>query len=375
MTHIEVIEVESSSRLKKFIEYPNHLYEGDPNYVTPLLSERLEFFDFKKNPFYRGAKVKLFLAVDGSQIKGRIATCVNYKHNEYHEEQTGFFGFFDCIDDYDVASRLLKVAMITLKKEGMDKMRGPASFSTNHEIGFLVEGFDFPPAVMMSYNRPYLPRLAEKFGLKKSMDLLAFKITKEDPITERITSVVDKLQKRSKIKIRTLRMSDFDNEIKRVNAVYNQAWAPNWGFVPMDEEEFTYVTKKLKDIIDPDLVFIAEFEDQPVAFSLALPDINQALIHLKGKLFPMGLLKLLWHTKVKNKIDCVRMITFGIIPQFQKRGLDSMLYIYSYKKGIEKGYTWAELSWILETNELMCRAAEEMNAKLFKKYRIVEMPI
>ena len=313
--------------------------------------------------------------MDGSQIKGRIATCVNYKHNEYHEEQTGFFGFFDCIDDYEVASRLLKVAMITLKKEGMDRMRGPASFSTNHEIGFLVEGFDFPPTVMMSYNRPYLPRLAEKFGLKKSIDLLAYKITKDDPIPDRISSVVEKLQKRSKIKLRTLRLSDFENEIKRANDIYNQAWAPNWGFVPMDKDEFTYVTKNLKDIIDPDLVFIAEFEDRPVAFSLALPDINQALIHLKGKLFPMGLLKLLWHTKVKNKIDCVRMITFGIIPQFQKRGLDSMMYINTYKKGIEKGYTWAELSWILETNELMCRAAEEMNAKLFKKYRIVEMPI
>lgn len=375
MAQIEVVEVESSSQLKKFIEYPNHLYEGDPNYVTPLMSERLEFFDFKKNPFYRGAKVKLFLAMDGSQIKGRIATCVNYKHNEYHEEQTGFFGFFDCVDDYDVASRLLKVAMITLKKEGMDKMRGPASFSTNHEIGFLIEGFDSPPTVMMSYNRPYLPRLAEKFGLKKSMDLLAFKITKDDPIPERITSVVDKLQKRSKIKLRSLRMSDFDNEIKRANAVYNQAWAPNWGFVPLDKEEFIYITKNIKDIIDPDLVFIAEFEDQPVAFSLALPDINQALIHLKGKLFPLGLLKLLFHTKIKNKIDCVRMITFGIVPQFQKRGLDSMMYINTYKKGVEKGYTWAELSWILETNELMCRAAEEMNAKLSKKYRIVEMPI
>jgi GNAT superfamily N-acetyltransferase len=375
MARIEVVEVESSSQLRKFINYPNILYRDDPNYVAPLIAERKEFFDRARNPFYKNASVKLFLARRDGDVVGRIATCVNYAHNNYHEEQVGFFGFFDCPDDYDIASTLLKVAMIELKRAGMDKMRGPMSFSTNHECGFLIEGFDSPPTVMITYNQPYLPKLAEKFGLKKVMDLLTFIITKEDPIPERIQRVVDKMAERSRVRLRTLRMREFDREVERINEVYNAAWQYNWGFVPMDQAEFEYTAKNLKQIVDPDLVFIAEYDGQPVAFSLALPDVNQALIHLNGRLFPFGLLKLLWHTKVRSKIESIRMITFGVIPAFQKRGIDSAMYIATYKRAVAKGYKWAELSWMLETNELMVRAAKQMGATPTKKHRIVELPL
>jgi GNAT superfamily N-acetyltransferase len=375
MAHVEVVEVESSSQLKKFITYPNVLYRGDRNYVAPLMAERKEFFDRQKNPFYKSASVKLYLAMRDGKVAGRIATCVNYAHNEFHEEQVGFFGFFDCPDDYEVGSTLLKVAMIELKRAGMEKMRGPISFSTNQECGFLVEGFDWPPTVMMTYNQAYLPKLAEKFGLKKVMDLLAYRITKDDPIPERIANVVDKLSHRSQVRLRTLRLREFEREIDRINSIYNAAWQYNWGFVPMNREEFDYTARNLRQIVDPDLVFIAEHNGEPVGFSLALPDINQALIHLNGTLFPLGLLKLFWHTKVRNKIHGIRMITFGVIPQFQKRGIDSAMYIATYKRAVEKGYVWAELSWMLETNELMLRAAEHMGGKPFKKYRIVELPL
>ena len=375
MAQIEVVEVESASQLRKFIKYPNTLYRGEPNYVAPLISERKEFFDREKNPFFRSAKTKLYLAMRQGEVVGRIATCINYAHNTYHEEQVGFFGFFDCPDDYEIGSTLLKVAMIELKRDGMEKMRGPMSFSTNHECGFLIEGFDTPPTVMMTYNKPYLPKLAEKFGLKKVMDLLAFRITKEDPISERVQKVVDKMAERSQVKLRTLRMSEFDKEVDRINKIYNEAWQYNWGFVPMNRDEFDYTARNLKQIVDPDLVFVAEYQGEPVAFSLALPDINQALIHLKGRLFPTGLLKLLWHTKIRNKIDCVRMITFGVVPQFQKRGIDMAMYVATYKGATEKGYTWADLSWMLETNELMLKSAKQMGAKLYKKYRIVELPL
>jgi hypothetical protein len=375
MGKVEVVEVETGSQLDEFIEYPNHLYRGCPQYVTPLKMERDEFFDKEKNPFYKTAKVKLFLAMRDEKVCGRIATCVNYTHNDFHHEKVGFFGFFDCPDDYEIAQPLLKVAMITLKKEGMEKMRGPMNFSTNHEIGFLVEGYEHPPTVMMPYNYPYMPRLAEKFGLKKVMDLLGFLITKETPISERIDRVVKKLQERTGITVRSLNERDFDNEVQRMLTVYNQAWAHNWGFVPMDEAEFYATVKNMKQIYDPHLVFIAEHKDKPVAFSVALPDFNQALIHLKGKLFPFGLIKLLWHTKIRNKVNGVRMITMGVIPEYHKRGIDMMFFINTYKTGIERGFKWAELSWILETNELMCRAAGNMGAKPYKKYRIMEMPL
>jgi len=375
MATVEVVEVKSAVGLKKFIKYPNQLYRDDPNYVTPLLSERLEFFNRDKNPFYRTARVKLFVAMKDGRIVGRIATSINFNHNEYHGEQTGFFGFFECPDDYEIASTLLKVAMINLKKEGMDKMRGPMNFSTNHECGFLVDGFDSPPRVMMTYNRPYLPRLAEKFGLKKAMDLLAFEILGENKIPERIQNLVDKLKTRTKITLRSINMSDYENEILLINSLYNDAWQYNWGFVPMEKDEFIYTAKDLKKIIEPEMVLIAEHEGKPVAFSLALPDINQVLRYLKGRLFPTGLIKLLWHTKIRNKIDTTRLITFGVVPQFQKRGVDSLMFIETFNRGIARGYHAAELSWILETNDLMCRGAEQMGGKVYKRYRIVEMPL
>jgi hypothetical protein len=372
---IEVIEVDSPRRLNDFIMLPFKMYKDEPHWVAPLISERKSFFNKEKNPFYRGAKTKLFLAEKDGEIVGRIATCVNFNHNEYHQEKVGFFGFFECIDDIEVASKLFKVAMITLKAEGMEKMRGPTNFSTNHEIGFLIEGFEYPPTVMNPYNKPYLPKLAEKFGLKKVMDLNAFKISRDIPISERQVALVNKIRERNRIQIRAVDMSKFDDEVKLINGIYNQAWSRNWGFVPMPEDEFFYMAKDLKQIIDPELALIAFVGGEPAGFSLAVPDINQVLINLKGRLFPFGIFKLLWNTKVRRKIIGCRMLTMGVIPRFQKRGVDSIFYVDTYLKGTALGYQWAELSWILETNELMCRAAEEMNGKLYKKYRLVEMPI
>lgn len=375
MANIEVVEVESSAQLKTFITLPNRLYKDDPNYVTPLLLERKEFFDKAKNPFYRSAKTQLFLAMRDGEAVGRVATCISYRHNEYHDEQTGFFGFFDTPDDYDIAHPLLKVAMITLKKAGMDRMRGPLNFSTNHECGFLVEGFDSPPMVMMTYNAPYQVKLAEKFGLRKAMDLLAFSITEESGIPPRLRSVVERLRVRSEVTVRPIDMSNFDRELELVQKIYDSGWAENWGFVPMDKAEFDHMARNLKQILDPRIVTVAEHHGKAIGFSLALPDINQALIRLKGRLFPFGLLKLLWHTKVRSKIDQARMVIFGVIPEFQKRGIDSLLFVETFNRCAAAGYHTGELSWILESNDLMCRAAEQMGAVPYKRYRITEMPL
>jgi GNAT superfamily N-acetyltransferase len=187
--------------------------------------------------------------------------------------------------------------------------------------------------------------------------------------------VVDRMQQRSRITVRNLNLSDFDNEVRRIDSIYRTAWEHNWGFVPMTEEEFFFMARRLKQIVDPKLVYIAEHNGSPVAFSLAIPDVNEALIYLKGRLFPFGLAKLLWHTKVKNKIDSIRLVMLGVIPAFRKRGIDSMLYVATYRRGVQLGYTWAELSWILETNNLMCRAIEQMGGKVYKRYRIMEVPL
>lgn len=372
---VNVIEVESAKLLNTFITLPFKLYKDDPNWVAPLLAERKEFFNKKKNPFYRGAKTKLFIAMKDNEPVGRIATCINYNHNAFHGEHVGFFGFFDCIDDYDVAAKLLKVAMITLKSEGMEKMRGPANFSTNYEVGFLIDGFDSPPVIMNPYNPPYIPKLAEKFGLKKVMDLYAYLMTDDVPIPERHLKVIERIKERNKVVIRSLDLSHFQDELKKVNHIYNNAWSHNWGFVPMPEDEFLHMAKDLKQIVDPDLVLIAEIDGEPAGFSMALPDMNIVLKRLHGHLFPFGIFKLLWHMKIRRKIFGVRVVTMGIVHKYQKRGIDSVFYVETYNRGTKKGYKWAELSWILETNELMCRAAEGLGAKLYKKYRMVEMPL
>jgi hypothetical protein len=372
---IEVIEADSSRLKNIFIELPYQLYKEIPYWVPPLLIERKEFFDLKKNPFYRTAKTRLYLARQNGRYVGRIATCINYNHNEYHMENVGFFGFFDTVDDFGVASRLLKVAMIKLKSEGMEKMRGPANFSTNHEIGFLIDGFDMPPTVMNPYNPPFLPRFAEQFGLKKVMDLYAYKITKETPISARLQRLVERIKERNRVQIRKVDFSHFDEEVKIINKMYNEAWQFNWGFVPMGDNEFRYMARHLKEIVDEDLAMIAEINGEPAGFCIAVPDINQVLIRMNGHLFPFGIFKLLWNTKVRNKIDGIRLITMGVIPRFQKRGVDSIFFVETYNRGVEKGYQWAELSWILEKNDMMNRAAENMGAVRYKTYRLVEMPI
>lgn len=375
MSEVKVVEVETPAQLKQFILYPNKLYAGDPNYVTPLYVERKEFFDKKTNPFFRTATTKLYLAQRDDEVVGRIATCISYRHNEYHDERTGFFGFLDTPDDEEISRNLLKVAMIELKKAGMDRMRGPMNFTTNHECGFLVEGFDSPPVVMMTYNQPYQSQLAEKFGLRKVMDLLAYKLPRGWDPSERVRCVVEARSAKSRVKIRTLDMGNFQREVELIKEVYNQSWARNWGFIPMDDAEFAYLAKNLKQIVDPDIVVIAEHEGRAVGFSLILPDINQVLLRLNGRLFPTGLIKLLWHTKVRNKINQARVITFGVLPEYRKQAVDMMLFMESYRRGVAKGYEWGELSWVLENNELMRRGIEEMKAFVYKRYRIMEMPL
>lgn len=371
----KIVEVDSPATLDEFIKFPLRLYANDPHYIAPLISERKEFLDREKNPFFSGARVKLFLAKQGDQTVGRISTTLYFAHNELHEEKTGFFGFFDTIDDEEVAHALLKVALITLKQEGMEIMRGPASFSTNHECGFLVDGFDLDPVVMMPYNRPYQEQYALSFGLKKVMDLLAYLISQETFGGERLLRLADKIAQRSGATIRPLNIKRFDEEVSLIHDLYNKAWAKNWGFVPMSKAEFQHTAKQMKQIIEPELALIAEVDGEPIGFSLSLPDINQALKYLDGSLLPTGIFKLLWHTKVINKINGLRTIIMGVLPEYQKRGVDSLFHMQTYKIGTSKGYTRSEISWVLETNSAMRTVAERLGSVNYKTYRIVEMAI
>jgi GNAT superfamily N-acetyltransferase len=372
---VNVKPVETKRDLMEFIKSPWQIYRNDPHWVPPLIIERKEFLDKNKNPFFKHAEVVFFLAKRNGQTVGRIAGIVNRNHIKFHQENAGFFGFFECVKDYEVAKALLDSVREWLKSKGMGIMRGPANFSSNDEWGLLVEGFDSPPVIMMSYNPSYYLDFMESYDMVKAKDLYAYFIDKSLPPPERVMRMAESIKKRENVKIRNINMKKFKDEVERIKQIYNSAWSKNWGFIPMTDEEFDHMAKSLRQIVDPHMVFIAEADGKPAGFSLALPDFNQVLRKLNGRLFPFGILKLLWHTKVINKIDGVRIITMGVIPEFQKRGIDTVFYVETYNVGVKRGYTWAEMSWVLEDNVMMNRVLELLGARLYKKYRIFEIKI
>jgi hypothetical protein len=372
---INIIEASSRRDLGRFIKFPLKLYKNERYYVPPLISERKAFFDRDKNPFFKHARVKYLLALRDGEVVGRISGIINDLHNEFHSEKAGFFGFFDCVNDLEVASALMGSAENFVRGEGMELIRGPMNFSTNDEVGFLVEGFDSYPLFMMTYNPPYYIDLCEKLGLKKAEDLLAFYLDDAHPISERWLNIVEKMRTRSRIKIRTIRMNEFESELEIVRTIYNDAWSKNWGFVPMTEEEFQHTADDFKKIVDPDLVFIAFIDDEPAGFILGMPDYNRVFRKMNGRLFPMGVLKFLYHTKIRKTITGIRVLTMGVVHKYQKMGLDAIFFVDIYNSGRRKGYNWAELSWVLERNVLMIKAAENMGARPYKKYRIYEKPL
>ena len=367
-----VREVTTAKDLKRFIRFPMTLHRGDPNFVPHLLLERRDFFNPKKNPFFEHAEVCHFLYEDESAIKGRISAIVNHAHNEFHQDRAGFFGFFDCVNDQDVATALLSRAEEWLRDRGMEAMRGPANFSTNDECGMLVEGFDSPPVFMMTWNPPYYIDLVEAFGLEKVMDLYAyFSLVADLPVTE-LERRIDIVMKRGGVTVRKASLKHLEEEIAAAFKIYNKAWEKNWGFIPMTEAEFTHAAKDMKMILDEDLLFFAEVDGKPIGFSLTLPDLNVVLGKMNGRLFPTGIFKLLFGRK---KIDTVRVITMGVLPEYRKQGIDALLYFRTIQEAQKKGIRGGEMSWILEDNVPMNRIAEKLGSTRYKTYRFYEKPL
>ncbi len=369
---VYVRAVENKKDLRLFIKFPYKHYKQNPYWVPPLLMDQKILLNPEKHPFYKHAKAQFFLAYKEGKLAGRIAAIIDYKHNEFHNEKTGFFGFFETIDDYEVAEQLLSAARNWVKGEGMDRFRGPVNPSQNEDCGLLIDAFDSPPVIMMPYNYPYYATLIEKFGLKKVMDLYAYYIDDKKPPPEKLVRVVEAVRRREKIVVRPINIKDFDNEAKKVWYVYNNAWSKNWGFVPMTEDEFDHLAKNLKKVVIPEIALMAEVDCKPVGFSLALPDINQALIHTNGRLFPFGLPKLLWYSR---KINWIRIIIMGVIHKYQRHGIDAIFYLDTWKNAVKKGYHQGEMSWILENNKMMNRSAQMLGGKIYKTYRMYEMKL
>ncbi|PIB36504.1 hypothetical protein BFP72_14400 [Reichenbachiella sp. 5M10] len=365
----------SKQDIKQFIDFPHDLYANDPQYVPELFMAQKEMLDKKQFPFFQHSEADFFLAYQGSKVVGRIAAIKNNNYINYTDNHVGHFGFFDVIEDYEVAQALFDTAKNWITDKGLQLMGGPYNFSTNESCGVLVEGFDLPPTLMMTYNKPYYSEFMEKYGFELDMDLLSYQIYTND-VPEKLTRmsglIYDRLVTKG-ITIRKANLKKFDEEVDKLYYVYNKAWEKNWGFVPMTEAEFKHSAKDLKLIADPDFLLIAEAEGQPVAFSLSLPDLNQPLKRLKkGRLFPFGIFKLLYF---KRKINRVRVITLGIVEQYRKLGIDAYFYAKAFEECKNKNYEYGDASWILENNEMMNKALKNINGKIYKKHRLYKKAI
>lgn len=372
MAKYTISEVKSKGELDEFIKVPFAIYKGNPNWVPQLISEYRKFFDKTKNPFFLHSDARFFIARQDSKPVARIAGIINNRHNEFNHEKTGFFGFFECPNDQGLANELFDAASESVKAAGMDIIRGPANYSSNDDWGWLTNAYDKPPVFQMPYNPAYYLELAEKYGFVKAKDLLAYYLDDSRGFPDKLIKIADRIRQKHSIEVRKIDMGHFERELRIVREVYNSAWSQNWGFVPMTEEEIMHTADDFKKIIDPDVVLFAFVNGKPAGFSLAMPDLNPIFYRMHGKLLPFGVFKFLWHLKIKHSITGIRLMALGIVPEYQKSGIDTVFYVDTYNYGTAKGYHWVEMSWVLEDNVLMTRAAELMGATPYKRYRLVE---
>ncbi len=369
---VRVVPVVSRSDLKRFIDLPWSIYRDDPHWVPPLKRDVRAAFDPSKHPFHEHSEAQPFLALRGNETVGRICAIRNRVHEEFHEEAVGFFGWFECIDSPEAAEALFGAVRDWLRKRGLESMRGPTSFSTNEITGLFVEGDEGPPLVMMAHNPPYYPGLFESCSLRKVKDLYAWSMNDPNP-PDRLLRAEKLITRRYGVTIRPLDRSRFDEELATVRRLYNTAWERNWGFVPMTDAEIDHMAAELKPILEPKFALFAENADgESIGFALALPDFNQILKRMNGKLFPFGLLKALIY---KRRITSMRVLILGLVEEWRGKGIDALLYVTLIRNGVELGMTQAEQSWILEDNEKMNAALERMGGRIYRRYRLYEAPV
>lgn len=360
--------VTDNNELKKFLEFPYELYSENEFWVPPLRSEQKTLIDTKKNPYFLNAEQALFIAEHNGRTAGRVSAVVDRRYNDFHGTKTGHFGFFECIDNQQTADLLFRVACDWLKEKGMKDVLGPASPGMMDTIGVLVDGFDRSPYIMMPYNLPYYGQLIENAGFKAEIDLYAYIVDQEHVTSDRMNRAVDIVHRRNPgLVIRPVNLKKIHDEVEIVREIFNESWKDNWGFIPLTKEELEATAKDFKLILDPDFAHIAEIDGKAVAFSVALPDLNQVFKKMDGKLFPFGIFKLLFGRK---KINRIRTALMGVMPEYRGRGIDALLHQKAIENGLKRNFNESELSWVLSTNADMIRVAERIGGKRDKTYRM-----
>lgn len=370
---MQIERVMDKQGLDRFIRLPWAVYEGDPHWVPPFISDMEQLLD-PTNPFFQHAEYAYFLAIEGANPVGRIGAFIDRNHINLHKEQVGFFGFFECLPDFHIAEALVDAAGTWLRHRAIEVMRGPVNPSTNDTCGFLLEGFDSPPTVMMPYTPQRYLDYMEDCGLRKAKDLHAYTTSIRDVSSvHRLEKVAAAARRRIPgVVVRSLDKGHLSEELSLIKDVYNSAWSRQWGFVPRTDEEIDHVALHWQPLIVPELVTIATVEGEPAGFLMGLPDYNQIIHKVPERRGFLANLRFRWHAR---QITRLRVMTLGVKESFRRRGLEALLYLDAFQAAQRAGYEQAEMSWVLEDNILMQRGCELMGGKLTKRYRIFEKSI
>jgi len=382
---VEVRPVRSRRELRDFVEIEYRLNQpfafrarrsqAEPwqgAWVPPLRRDRWAQFDRRRHPFFRFGQAELFVAYRNGQCVGRIAAIDNPRHTERYRDGVGFFGFFESQRDEQIVGELVASARTWLKDRGHTVMRGPTNYTMNETCGLLIEGFEDPPALEMPWNPPFYVELLEQAGGRVVKRLVAHEVPSETAFSREFCRLAERLRQRSGTVIRGVDMRRFDAELALCRAIYNEAWAENWGFVPATHEEFAFLARQLRPVIVPELALMAEIDARPVGFAITLPDWNQALAMTDGRLWPFGWYRL-W--RASKQITRIRTLAFGVVPAARRRGIDVLLIYETYRRARAMGYQRAEQGWLLEDNWRMIQAVEKIGGRRSKTYVLLDFAL
>ncbi len=378
MADIEIRQVDTRREKLAFVKFPWRVYQGDPNWVPPLIADQLDYLDPTRNNFYQHAQVTLLYAASGREVLGTVAPFIDQQVVDRLGHGTGGFGFFEVIDDFQVARQLLDAACAWLKAKGMQKLIGPTNFTENDTPGVLVEGANCPPVMMEAHTPLYYKDFLEQYGMQKDHDLYAWRAYREQIGAELknlppdIMRVAEAARKAAKVDIRKIRMERWDEEIETAVSLFNATLTHLPDFVPIALADFKRIADRIKPFADPDLMLIAEVEGKAIGFCVAIPDVNRVLIHLNGRLFPLNWLRV---KGLIRRIDVVSIKLMGLLEIYRHRGIDAMLYLELVKKIYEKGYAWLDGSVTSEYNPAVNLIANRLGAERYKQYRIYQMDL
>ena len=377
MSQITVSPVLTDKDMQDFLSLPKSIMANNPMFIPPMEKMVRDQLNPKKNPWFRHGVSKLFLARSGTVSVGRLSAQIDYSHNSGNESTMGFFGFFDCINDQVVADELFSKATDWLRDRGIVSVRGPFTLNINEEAGLLIDGFDSPARMMMGQGQPYYKELIEKNGFRGVKDLFAYLTPMDTAYPKSNEKLLRRIKKNPDLTFRHLDIKCYERDMAIVVQIFNDAWQSNWGFIKMTPDDVSYMAQQLKPLIIPELIWFAFYKGEPAAMAVALPDLNEIISDLGGKLWPFGWIKLFWRLITRRSwCSRTRIPLMGVAPRFQRKAFGSLLSLITVgairDESLKLNLPVCEMSWILEENDSVRHSIEEIGGLIYKTYRIYE---